>query len=326
MPSFTLDAFVHTMRHEAEGIVSIELRPTPGAVPFPPFEAGAHIDLHLPNGLVRSYSLLNPATERDRYVIGVLNERDSRGGSRYVHQQLRVGMTLPISAPRNNFALDESAAHSVLLAGGIGVTPLLSMLQRLKALGKPVDFIYCARSRKEAAFVERIEALTAGGAVRLAWHFDDEQGGPPNLEALLAARPADAHLYCCGPGPMLDAFERACEKLGYEQVHIERFAAAPASRQAVDDGAAQTYRVELRRSGRMLDVPAGMSLLDVLLDAGVPHDYSCREGVCGSCEVKVIVGEVEHRDSILTKAEREANQSMMVCVSGCRRGTLVLDI
>jgi len=324
----TLNAFVHTMRHEAEGIISIELRPATAGAPFPPFEAGSHIDLHLPNGLVRSYSLLNPAADRDRYVIGVLNDRNSRGGARCVHQQIRVGMTLPISAPRNNFALHESASQSVLLAGGIGVTPMLSMLDRLAALGRRVDFIYCTRSRGEAAFAERINELAAAGSVRLTWHFDDEQGRPPDLEALLAGRPADdTHLYCCGPGPMLDAFERTCEKLGYPHTHIERFAAAPVNEQAMPGGEpAPGYRVELRRSDKTLEVPANMSLLDALLNSGVSHDYSCREGVCGSCEVKVLAGEVDHRDSILSKAEREANKSMMACVSGCKRGPLVLDI
>jgi ferredoxin-NADP reductase len=320
----TLNALVHTMRHEAEGVISIELRPTPGAEPFPSFEPGAHIDLHLPNGLMRSYSLLNSVTDSRRYVIGVLNDRNSRGGSRYLHQQLRVGMTLPISAPRNNFVLHESAPRSVLLAGGIGVTPLLCMLKRLATLNRPADFIYCARSRKEAAFTEEIDALASAADIRVSWHFDDERGGPPDLGKMLAGHSPDTHLYSCGPGPMLDAFERVCEELGYANAHIERFAAAPANPEV--PWSMESYSVELRRSGKTLEVTAGMSLLDALLNAGVSHDYSCREGVCGSCETKVLAGEVDHRDSILTKAERTANKTMMVCVSGCKRGPLVLDL
>jgi len=323
MSSFTLRGFIKAIRHEADGIISLELRPAPGSTAFPPFDAGAHIDLQLPNGLVRSYSLLNAPTERNRYLIGVLNDRNSRGGSRCVHEQLRVGMTLPISAPRNNFTLDETAPRSVLVAGGIGVTPILAMLERLSALGGPVDFIYCARSRNEAAFIERIEALAERPSVRVTWHFDDEQGKPPALDALLADRPADTHFYCCGPAPMLDAFERACEGLGYPHAHIERFAAISP---AVASDAGAGYRVELQRSQRTIDVAAGTSLLDALLDAGIAHDFSCREGVCGSCETKVISGDIEHCDSILTQAERDANKSMMVCVSRCRGGTLVLDL
>lgn len=326
MSSTTLCALVHAMRYEAEGIVSIELRPGPGAAPFPSFEPGAHIDLHLPNGLIRSYSLLYPAADSQRYVIGVLHDRNSRGGSRYVHEQLRVGMTLSISVPRNNFVLHESATRSVLVAGGIGVTPMLCMLRRLAQLGKPVDFIYCARSRKETAFVDEIHALV-NSAIRLSFHFDDECGGPPDLRKLLAEYPADMHdlhLYCCGPGPMLDAFERTCEALGHANMHIERF--IPVADHAEAGLHAGSYSVELKRSGKTVTVPPGVSLLEALLAAGVSHDYSCKEGVCGACETKVLAGEVEHRDSILTKAERASNRSMMVCVSSCRKGPLVLDI
>lgn len=199
MSSPTLNALVHTMRYEADGIVSVEFRPATPAVDFPAFEAGSHIDLHLPNGLVRSYSLCNPASDRQRYVVGVLNDRKSRGGSRYVHQQLRVGMTLPISAPRNNFALEEDARRSVLVAGGIGVTPIWCMLQRLALLGRPVELVYCARSRKEAAFVEAIEALARDKSIQLSWHFDDEKGAPPDLAKLLAGRGDDSHYYCWVP-------------------------------------------------------------------------------------------------------------------------------
>jgi ferredoxin-NADP reductase len=324
MSSPVLNSMVHAMRYEAHGIISLELRPAEAAPPFPSFTAGSHIDLHLPNGLVRSYSLVNPPADSQRYIVAVLNDRNSRGGSRCVHEQLRVGMPLPISAPRNNFSLDENAPRSVLVAGGIGVTPLISMLERLVTLNKRVDFIYCARSRREAAFAAQIEASAGAADLRVSWHFDDERGAPPNLKQLLAGRPADTHLYCCGPGPMLSAFEQACEELGYSNCHVERFAAIPsAEKSASADGA---YSVELRRSGKMLQVPSGGSLLDVLLDAGVSHDFSCREGVCGACETKVLAGEVDHRDSILSKAERAENKCMMVCVSGCKRGPLVLDI
>jgi len=322
MSSPTLNALVHTMRYEADGIVSVEFRPATPAVEFPAFEAGSHIDLHLPNGLVRSYSLCNPASDRQRYVVGVLNDRKSRGGSRYVHQQLRVGMTLPISAPRNNFALEEDARRSVLVAGGIGVTPIWCMLQRLASLGRPVELVYCARSRKEAAFVEAIEALAREKSIELSWHFDDEQGAPPDLAKLLAGRGDDSHYYCCGPTPMLDAFERSCEQLGYANVHIERFAAVHVEAPA----ATQSCVVACAKSQREVEVPAGKSILDSLIDAGLDPDHSCKEGVCGACETAVLEGEVEHHDGILTKAERAANKTMMICVSRCKGARLVLDI
>jgi ferredoxin-NADP reductase len=322
MSSPTLNALVHTMRYEADGIVSVEFRPATPAVEFPAFEAGSHIDLHLPNGLVRSYSLCNPASDRQRYVVGVLNDRKSRGGSRYVHQQLRVGMTLPISAPRNNFALEEDARRSVLVAGGIGVTPIWCMLQRLASLGRPVELVYCARSRKEAAFVEAIEALAREKAIELSWHFDDEQGAPPDLAKLLAGRGDDSHYYCCGPTPMLDAFERSCEQLACANVHIERFAAVHVEAPAATQGCV----VACAKSGREIEVPAGKSILDSLIDAGLDPDHSCKEGVCGACETAVLEGEIDHHDGILTKAERAANKTMMICVSRCKGARLVLDI
>jgi ferredoxin-NADP reductase len=310
------------MRYEADGIVSVEFRPASPEVDFPAFEAGSHIDLHLPNGLVRSYSLCNPATDRQRYVVGVLNDRKSRGGSRYVHQQLRVGMTLPISHPRNNFKLEEGAGRSVLVAGGIGVTPIWCMLQRLAAIGKPAELIYCARSRKESAFGEAIAALAAEKGIALTWHFDEEKGGPPDLAALLGGKGADSHYYCCGPTPMLDNFEKTCEQLGLANAHIERFAAVHVEAPS----ATQSYVVECARSGKTVEVPPGKSILDSLIDAGLNPDHSCKEGVCGACETKVLDGEVDHHDGILTKLERASNKTMMICVSGCKRGPLVLDI
>lgn len=290
-----LAAFVHTLRFEAQGILGVELRPQGDQV-FPPFSAGAHIDLHLPNGLVRSYSLLNSPEDCGRYVLGILRDRGSRGGSAFVHDSLRVGMQLQISRPRNLFPLEENAAHSVLVAGGIGVTPIYCMFNRLRALGRSVELLYCARSRQEAAFVEELAASDA--AIQL--HFDDEKGGPMDLGAFLGARASTAHFYCCGPTPMIDAFETHCERLGHPHVHIERFAAAPQA-PAAPQG---SYEVRLARSGTSIEVPSGKSLLDALLEAGVAVDCSCREGVCGSCETRVLEGEPEHRDGVLTKAEK----------------------
>ena len=321
MSSPTLQALVHTMRWEADGILSVELRPATPAVQFPAFEAGSHIDLHLPSGLVRSYSLCNPSSDRQRYVVGVALDRKSRGGSRFVHQQLRVGQLLPISAPRNNFPLHEDAPRSVLVSGGIGITPIWCMLQRLVALGRPVELVYCARSRKEAAFIDAIAAL-AGGPVAVHWHFDDEQGAPPDLAALLAGKGADTHFYCCGPGPMLEGFEATCERLGYAHAHIERFAAAP----VVPTGAERGFVVWLRKAGREVEVPVGKSILDCLIDAGLDPAHSCKEGVCGACESVVVEGELDHHDGILSKAEREAGKTMMICVSRCKSERLVLDL
>lgn len=319
MSQASIQAWVHTLRYEAKDIISVELRPAHGE--FPAFAAGAHIDLHLPNGMVRSYSLLNDSRERHRYVLGVLKDGKSRGGSRCVHEQLRVGMALTLSEPRNHFPLNEGAAHSVLIAGGIGVTPLLCMARRLKALGRSFEFVYFSRSRAHAAFVAEVDAL----GVDTTWHFDDEQGGPPDLKALLARRAPDAqtHFYACGPAVMLDAFEAACQTLGHANAHIERFAAVEVAAAA---DARQQFSVELRQSGIRFEVTPDTDLHQCLLKLNANVPFSCEEGICGSCETRVLEGEVDHRDSVLTPAERQENKVMMVCVSGCKSAHLVLDL
>ena len=315
-----LKAFVQQMRHEADGIVSVELRPAEGGE-FPPFDAGAHIDLHLANGLIRNYSLVNPAGERGRYVIGVLRDRASRGGSRFVHETLRVGQKIDISAPRNNFPLHEDAPHSVLIAGGIGITPILCMAKRLKALNRSFELMLFARSRSAAAFLDEVQAL----GVPLTLHFDDEQGGPPHIAHKLARCEAgdQAHYYACGPAVMLDAFEQACAALAYANAHIERF--APVEVKAADDARAN-FSVELKKSGRVIPITPEKSVLQTLLDNGVEVDYSCSEGVCGTCETRVLEGTPDHRDSVLSPNERASNRCMMVCVSGSKSERLVLDL
>ncbi|MDR5857753.1 PDR/VanB family oxidoreductase [Caballeronia sp. LZ062] len=315
-PSMT--ALVRTLRHEAPGIMSIELVP-PRGERFPGFEPGAHIDLHLSSGLLRSYSLLNPCGETDRYVVGVQIDKKGRGGSRFIHDNFRVGMSVQLSAPRNLFSLDENAGHSVLIAGGIGVTPILCMYRRLIELGRPVQMLYCARSAEHAAFIDELRAL--GG--KLDVHFDDENDRrPADLKAYLSQVPADAHVYCCGPAPMLDAFDAACEAVGITNRHIERFQAVPQAAPALNHG----YSVELARSKKLIDVAPGATLLDSLLEAGVEVEHSCMEGICGSCETRVLGGCPDHRDSVLSASERATNQVMMVCVSGCKGEKLVLDL
>lgn len=326
MSSEKLRSLVFNIKYEAKGIVSVELRPATRDIHFPEAEAGAHIDLFLKDGLTRTYSLTNPGSEQ-RYVIAVLEDKNSRGGSSYVHRQLRVGQLLDISAPRNHFKLEESAEHSVLVAGGIGITPIYAMLQRLLALGHSVDLIYYAKKRSEAAYVEAIEALTKSTGVSnqklsVSMHFTTEPGGRPDLEKMLAGYSPDTHFYCCGPGAMLNAYERACESSGHLNVHMERFAVTEDNRSTPSS---DSYFVELKKSGTTLQVQPGVSILDTMLNAGLNPDFSCREGICGACETKVLSGEVDHHDQILTNQERSANRSMMICVSRCKSGPLVLD-
>lgn len=187
--------------------------------PLPAYEPGAHIDLHLPNGLIRQYSLINAEPDPATYTVGIKRDPASRGGSRYVHDDLRVGKTLKISAPRNNFALVESAKHVVLFAGGIGITPIWCMVQRLEQLGRPWTLYYAARSRSDMAFLQSLEAMAPA-----QFHFDDEAAGKfLDVTSIIAETPKDAHLYCCGPTPMLKAFEAATTEWPREQIHVEYF-------------------------------------------------------------------------------------------------------
>jgi ferredoxin-NADP reductase len=310
-----LDLRIKSATWEAPDIISYELRSTDGSL-LPEFTAGAHIELKLPTGVMRSYSLLNSQCERDRYVIAVQKDRMSRGGSKWIHQNLRAGEMLSVSGPRNNFRLHEEADKSVLIAGGIGITPMLSMVERLKFLKKDWVLIFCARARNSAPFVERLQC-----DARVRFNFDMEQGGTMlDMATLVASYGVHAHFYCCGPLSMLDAFEAAAAHLPREQVHVEYFTAAepPAT--------AGGFKVILAKSGREIDVLPGKTILDALNDAGIVTPYSCAEGVCGTCETFVLEGIPDHRDQILTEAEKTSNRKMMICCSGSKSGRLVLDL
>jgi ferredoxin-NADP reductase len=314
-PDSLIEVRVTAIRYEARDTHLYEFTPLDGK-PLPSYEPGAHIDLHLPNGIVRQYSLTEAKSNPVSYTVGVKRDPASRGGSRYVHDDLAVGKTLKISAPRNNFALVENADHVVLFAGGIGITPIWCMVQRLEELGRSWTLHYASRSRADMAFLSALEAMAGA-----QFHFDDESGGKfLDVGALVAAAPKTAHLYCCGPTPMLKAFETATANWPREQVHIEYF--TPKQEAAKTGG----FVVELARSGKEFVIPEGKSILQVLLDAGVDVDYSCELGICGACEQRVISGTPEHRDAILTEEEQASNTKVMICCAGCKSERLVLDL
>jgi vanillate O-demethylase ferredoxin subunit len=303
----------------ALGVKAFELVPV-DAAPLPAFEAGAHIELQLPNHAVRCYSLKNAPGETQRYQIAVHHVPDGGGGSRYMHESLHAGDVVLASAPRNNFPLNESAAHSCLIAGGIGITPLLSMLHRLNALGHSWELHDCARTAAHAAFRDELSALAAAGGNSCHFHFDREPGGRSlDIGALVHGLPEHTHLYCCGPQGMLVSFEAATAHCP-ERRHVEYFAAKA---QAATEGG---FVVELARSKLSLPVPPGRAILDVVLAAGVSVPTSCREGICGSCETRILSGQADHRDALLTPEEQAQNQSMMICCSGARSPVLVLDL
>ena len=317
MSESALKVRVKRIGYEAESINSYELVSLDGGE-LPPFTAGAHIDLHLANGMIRSYSLVNDQSERHRYVIAVNNDAAGRGGSKLVHESLRAGQVIEISYPRNNFALREDAGHSVLIAGGIGITPLLSMMRRLEALGRSWELHYAARTRPMAAFLDELNALRSSN---LHLTFDQE---PPakmiDLASIVKSAPAEAHLYCCGPVSMLEAFEAAAADRPAGHVHVEYFKAR--EKPASDGG----FEVRLARSRQTIAVQPGQTILDALLSAGVNANYACSEGVCGTCETRVIEGTPDHRDLFLSREEQQANKSIMICCSGSKSPTLVLDI
>src|SRR5262249_55595008 len=225
----------------------------------------------------------NDQSEQSRYVIAVNKDAASRGGSRLIHETLRAGDVIMISQPRNNFALQENAGHSVLIAGGIGITPLLSMIRRLEALGRSWKLFYAARTRVAAAFLDELNALQLDARANLHVNFDEgESSRMLDLSAIVKSAPTDAHLYCCGPVPMLEAFEAATVDRPAEKVHVEYF---KAKEEPASEGG---FEVRLARSNRTIEVEAGKTILNAVLDAGIAVNYACTEGVCGTCVTRVI--------------------------------------
>jgi tetrachlorobenzoquinone reductase len=288
--------------------------------PLPAYKPGAHIDLHLPNGLTRQFSLVVPGPNPDSYTVGVKRDENSRGGSRYIIDEMRAGNELKISAPRNNFPLVEDAEHVALFAGGIGITPIWCMAQQLAALGRSWKLHYACRSRADMAFVDSLEKFDEKFR---HLHFDDAAGGKVlDIAAAIADTPGHAHLYCCGPNPMLKAFEAAAANRPRNLVHVEYFTPKDDAAGAATGG----FWVELAKSGEEYFIPEGKKILEVLYEAGVDVDYSCELGICGACETRVISGIPVHHDSVLSEEEQATNEKVMICCCGCKTERLVLDM
>ena len=315
-----IEVIVTARTREAEGVCSYELSCAQGK-PLPPFSAGAHIDVHLPGGLVRQYSLCNHPQERHRYLIGVLNEAESRGGSRCLHEQVEAGQRLLISEPRNHFALAPGAKRSLLFAGGIGITPILCMAEQLWLQGDDFELHYCARSSERAAFLERLAATPFAGRVHL--HFDALAQTRLDLAQVLALPGVADHLYVCGPGGFIQHVLDSARSLGWQdtQLHREYFAAAPVD--TTDDG---VFSVKLGSTGQVFEIPADKTVVQVLESHGVPIAVSCEQGICGTCLTRVLEGVPEHRDLYLTEDEQAANDQFTPCCSRARTAMLVLDL
>jgi vanillate O-demethylase ferredoxin subunit len=298
-----------------------------GGGELPPFEAGAHIDVRMGNGLTRSYSLANDPRERNRYVTAILREGAGQGGSKWMHENVSVGDVLKSSEPSNNFRLVEDADISLLLAGGIGITPILAMGHRLKALGKPYHLHYCTRSPEETAFMEEVKDVFGES---VTFHHD---GGDPSkgikLKEVFGSRPHGAHLYVCGPGGLLRAAREVTTHWPEGTVHFELFSSARTEQEAakIASRTNEEFEIELARSGITLTVPADKSILDVLLDNNFGVPYACEEGWCGACTIGLLGGKPDHRDEFLSDKEKEENTKMQVCVSRAMPGEkLILDL
>lgn len=299
---------------QAPGVLALELSALDGR-PLPAFEPGAHVDLTLPDGTTRQYSLCGDPADVSHYRLGV---REVGGGrsSGFIHRELRPGAVLTIGMPRNNFALVDAARY-IFIAGGIGITPLLPMMHRASARGRPFTLLYCNRREDAAPFLTEIRSL--GGDVVL--HCSESGTRLDPAQRLAQVQPATL-IYCCGPEPLMTAVQAATQGWPPGSVRFEWFR----PRRSPSDEPGDSFEVVCQASGVTVTVPADKSVLDALFEAGLEVPSSCQQGICGTCETRVICGEVDHRDSILSDGERAANQSMMICVSRSRGRRLVLDL
>lgn len=317
--NFTVKA--KRLRQEALEVKSFELVRADGGA-LPAYTPGSHIDVHIEPGLVRQYSLCEPPGKTESYLIAVKNEPQSRGGSWAMHERVKEGGVLTISEPRNNFALVSGAKHHLLLAGGIGITPLLSMARHLVASAASFELLYFTRSIQHTAFHDLLSAPEFKGKV--VFHYALE---PDAVRAYLRKHlwrhPEGGHMYLCGPRPFMDLVETtAAATWPPEAVHLEYFAAAPESL----SGPRDTFTVKLARAGGEFTIPAEKSIVQALADHGITIETSCEQGVCGTCLTGVLEGVPDHRDVFLTDDEKRGCDKMMPCVSRAKSELLVLDL
>jgi vanillate O-demethylase ferredoxin subunit len=317
-----IEVIVMRKQREAEDIYSFELRRVDDA-PLPPFSAGAHVDVSIRDGLTRQYSLSNHPEEQHRYLIGVLRDPASRGGSVALVDNVKEGDHIHISEPRNHFPLAHEAKRSLLFAGGIGVTPILCMAERLAHVGSAFEMHYCTRSAARTAFMARIQSASFSDQVK--FHFDDGAAEQKLDAAAVLAKPVPGtHLYVCGPTGFMDYVLKTAKDMGWpeEQVHREYFAAPVQAQTGPDD----SFQVKLASSGQVIDVPPEKTITAALLAHGIRIPVSCESGVCGTCITRVIEGEPDHRDAFFTDEEKAANDQFTPCCSRSKSKLLVLDL
>lgn len=314
MFDFPIALRVASRRDLTPSVVEFTLARADGAA-LPPFTAGAHLTLRTPSGAMRRYSLVNEGTAPTEYVIAVKRERESRGGSRSMHDEALPGVTLEVTELENSFALTEAPDY-LLVAGGIGITPLYAMAQELERRGKSFTLIYCTRSAEETAYREDLTQAFGTGV-----HFHHDQGDPAQVYDFWDhfAEPRPQHVFCCGPKPLMEEIAALTGHWPEGRVHFEEFRPVEIVR-ATD----QAFEVELKRSGRVVNVPADRSILEALRDAGERTVSSCESGTCGTCKTRLLAGDADHRDMVLMDEEKPSH--IMICVSRSQGGRLVLDL
>ncbi len=319
MSEETIRVKVTRREEQGQGVVVLDLSVTDGTC-LPSFSAGAHVDVHLADGLVRQYSLAGDPGERSYYRLGILKDPNSRGGSVSVHEHLHEGTEVTIGVPRNHFPLEMAAPHSILAGGGIGITPMIAMAHQLHAAGKSFELHYCARSRASAAFLDELAA--SAFAARVYLHFDDEGAAQRlDLSSVIKAAATGSHLYVCGPAGFMDSVIGEAGSLGLpaSQIHKEYF-------QIKTETGGQAFDVVARKSGQRVRVQDGQSIVDALAGVGIKITVSCEQGVCGTCLCDVVEGIPDHRDVYLTDDEKADNDQILLCCSRSKSDTLVLDL
>lgn len=312
---------VRSITYEAEGIRSFELVDPKGAE-LPAFDAGAHIDVHVPGGFTRQYSLCDSPAQRKHYRVAVLEAPNGRGGSRALHEKVRAGDLLQVSEPRNLFPLVKGARHTVLLAGGIGITPVLAMAEELQRRGESFELHYCTQTPERTAFLGRIRPWIADGIAHVHHDGGDWRKGL-DIAALLREHRDGTHLYFCGPAGFMKAVQAAAEHWPREAVHCEYFGADPAAPAPVitsNAGAA----IRLAKTDASVELGEGQTILQALRAAGVACESSCESGLCGACKVRYLAGSPEHNDYVLNEEERK--EYVLVCCAGAGKEPLLLDL
>lgn len=312
------------MTWESRDVMSLRLSRIDSDEPLPPWEPGAHIDVYIPDGSTRQYSLCGDPQDRSSWQVAVLREKDGRGGSAFLHDELRVGQKLLVTRPKNHFKLEDASFYQ-LIAGGVGITPMMAMAEHLDREGRPFHLTYGGRSADSMAFLPRLAAL--GDKVT---YLPEDTAGRPDLDALIRDLPQDGLLYVCGPLGLIKGVQAAAEAAHGEAgdaVRFELFSRAGvepiAPTEAVDG---DTYELVLNKSGHTLRLQPEANILEVVLALGVDVENDCRDGICGSCVTPLIVGTVDHRDMVLTKREQKAMNQMLICVSRPTCARLELDL